>query len=322
MRRDQGVTVRRSAEGVAHFSGVQTCGSVWSCPVCGPKIREARRKDVEAVLLAALQRGYGVLFLTVTVRHHRGQSLGFLRLASEGAWKALQQTRAWKDFKRATGARLIVAREVTWTQANGWHPHRHCAVVTGRPLTEAEVAEWGDRLGRAWVGVTSSRGLDADLAHGWRLELCTTDEGVAGYLVKVGGDDLGLEMTRGDLKRGKLGSLTPQGILALAIEDGDLAMIRLWNEYEKGTEGWRFLTWSVGLRAELLGTDDELTDEDIAGEEVGGLVVVDVTECWSLVAATEGAGVGLLEAVEENRAGAWLLEHVGPRGWELRGGQT
>lgn len=321
LRADGEVTVRKR-EGVAHFSGVQACGSVWACPVCGPKIREARRKEVEGCLLAALATGRGVLFLTVTVRHHRGDRLYDLRWSSEKAWKRLQQTRAWKDFRSATGAKLITAREVTWTHANGWHPHRHCAVVTDRALTPVEVSAWDRRLAAAWQGVLKTVGLYADRAHGWRLEGCESERAVGAYLVKVAGEDLGLEMTRGDLKRPAGGSLTPEMILEAAAEDGDLVMWALWNEYEVATEGWRFLTWSQGLRSELLDEEEEATDEELAAEEVGGDVAVVLTECWPVVAASEGCGVGLLEAVEAGTARWWLLEHVGPNGWTLGPGQT
>src|SRR4051794_25115496 len=44
---DVGVKV---LDGVAHVSGVKTCGLVWACPVCGPKIRHGRSIEVGAAL--------------------------------------------------------------------------------------------------------------------------------------------------------------------------------------------------------------------------------------------------------------------------------
>ena len=39
------VTLLRSCEHGHYFAGLETCGSVWTCPVCAVKITERRRKD-------------------------------------------------------------------------------------------------------------------------------------------------------------------------------------------------------------------------------------------------------------------------------------
>ena len=70
----QAVTLVKSGSSVG-FSGVATCGSTWSCPCCAAKIAEHRRTDLHDLMLAHKARGGGFGMLTLTMRHHKGQSL-------------------------------------------------------------------------------------------------------------------------------------------------------------------------------------------------------------------------------------------------------
>src|SRR4051794_13610169 len=50
--RSDAVGVHVSPDGHAGLSGVQTCGSVWACPVCSEKINAGRQRDLEAAIRA------------------------------------------------------------------------------------------------------------------------------------------------------------------------------------------------------------------------------------------------------------------------------
>ena len=52
--------------GTAHYSGLQTCGSVWSCPICAAKITERRRLEVQDAINQHRQAGDEVQLLTLT----------------------------------------------------------------------------------------------------------------------------------------------------------------------------------------------------------------------------------------------------------------
>ena len=52
--------------GTAHYSGLQTCGSVWSCPICAAKITERRRLEVQDAINQHRQAGGEVQLLTLT----------------------------------------------------------------------------------------------------------------------------------------------------------------------------------------------------------------------------------------------------------------
>ena len=52
------------------------------------------------------------------------------------------------------------------------------------------------------------------------------------------------------------------------VIDGDPHETRLWHEFERASRGRRQMTWSKGLR-DLLGLNDERTDESVAEDEIG-----------------------------------------------------
>jgi hypothetical protein len=145
------------------------------------------------------------------------------------------------------------------------------------------------------------QGFEPSQGHGVNWSKVTTPEEAGEYIAKVqeGKGHLGSEMARGDMKAGKFGTLAPFEILEYFRQTGDMAVVPIWQEYEKGTHRRRAITWSRGLRAELLGDEAELTDEEVAAEEVGG-------ETWALLPAESlkairkvpGLQTALLDAAE------------------------
>ncbi|MFJ4577523.1 hypothetical protein ACIP4W_40505 [Streptomyces sp. NPDC088846] len=61
-----GVHVGTSA---ARFAGLQSCHSVWACPICQARIRAARAVELERAALAWLKAGHGLYMATLTVPH-------------------------------------------------------------------------------------------------------------------------------------------------------------------------------------------------------------------------------------------------------------
>ncbi|MEU8886111.1 hypothetical protein [Streptomyces hydrogenans] len=56
-------------EGSARFAGLQSCHSVWACPICQARIRAARAVELERAALAWLKAGHGLYMATLTVPH-------------------------------------------------------------------------------------------------------------------------------------------------------------------------------------------------------------------------------------------------------------
>src|SRR5665811_2290520 len=62
----QQIQVLKSTEHkTASYSGLQTCGSVWRCPVCAAKIAERRRVEIQAAMAMHQEAGGCVDLLTL-----------------------------------------------------------------------------------------------------------------------------------------------------------------------------------------------------------------------------------------------------------------
>jgi hypothetical protein len=58
------------------------------------------------------------------------------------------------------------------------------------------------------------------------------------------------------------------------FETGDMALLELYQEYERETFGRSVIRFTKGLRARLLPYEAEQTDEELAAMEVGGVDVL------------------------------------------------
>ncbi len=314
-------------EEVAHFAGLLTCGLVWVCPVCSAKIRYQRSVEVETLLAAALEAGYGVEFITLTARHHRGQALRDLFGRTEQAWRAMSQDKSFRRLVASYGLRFITVREVTYGEANGWHPHRHIAAVTSHPLSDGERAALEEGFWTAWSHQLGRVGLDAERGPGVLVKPCTSAAGLGTYLLKVGRDEVdlrpaALELVRADLKRGKGGHRNPEEIAEDFTDWGDVADLALLEEYWRATKGRRMMTWTRGLRAELLDQEEEQTDDELAALDQGGEVLMRIgRQAWGRV-IDRGLAVYLLEAAEEGGRAALcaLMSAIAPEDdWRVVG---
>lgn len=249
----QYVTVRLNADGVAGFTGLQTCGSVWACPVCSAAIRQGRSVEVEGAASAHLAAGGRLLFVTFTVPHDRPDGLADLLTKVNGAWKRVQQGRGFRARRERLGIASVRALEITYGR-NGWHPHLHLLLFVDQGDDDA-LADLGGYLEAAWADAVEAVGLRRPNEHGTRVQPVALggEKTLARYLSKVQDGygeswSVGAELARGDLKRGRrTGVLTPFDLADQAAGGSRLAH-RLWREYEEATHGRRCLTWSTGLR--------------------------------------------------------------------------
>lgn len=314
------VVVETGRELVAHVSGITRCGSPWACPVCAPAGRERRARDIDQGIAEALDRGYGVTFLTQTVRHHRADELAPRLDVISQALRWTLKGEPWERRKAALDyAGAIKAVEVTHG-VNGWHPHSHSLLVTRRPLDRDDLADLEEWIYGRWSAVVERRGFGSiTRAHGVDVRPVTTSDDLGGYLTKVeGGWGAGLELARADLKRPKGKGRTPLSFLAEFVETGELAPLRRWREYETATAGRRAIVWSPGLRAELLPGVEELTDVEAAaaeGADVSLFRALVPAPRWVQLVKAGGAG-DLLSEVE--RMTAVLLAVADALGHEVR----
>lgn len=306
-----GVAMRLTA-GVAGWSGLATCSSVWSCPVCNAKVMAERANEISTAVRAARDRGFTVGMVTLTMRHRQGQALADLWGALSYAWGRATSGKAWKeDGKHVKGFLRVV--EVTHGD-NGWHVHLHVLVVLDNA---SELDRVADGLWRRWKAGLIRKGLDAPLRKGqdWHVIDGDDDQVLGEYLAKAVADvdDVALELTSSQTK--ELGATrSPWLLLKEWKQTGDRQLLALWNEYELASHGRRHLTWSHGLR-QLLELGETRSDEEIATQELGTVadtVVMIPAGGWAIVCARQLTTV-LLDIAEINGV-AVLLDYLQRKG--------
>lgn len=134
------IRVWYDADHGARYSGLQTCGSVWVCPVCNHKIQSVRCGEVETMLEHCKEHGCDVVFATHTVRHDRSQSLQEVEKMASTVWRAVSQHRKVRAMKqRVNLIGYLRASEATWSAVNGWHWHYHTYWIFLKPLKGRKV---------------------------------------------------------------------------------------------------------------------------------------------------------------------------------------
>ena len=287
------VEIWRSVEhSKAHYKGLQTCGSVWHCPVCAAKISERRRAELMAAIATWKAQGGSVLFLTLTNSHDRKDRLADLLEGQRKALKRFWNDRASRQLWEGLGvAGSIKATEVTHG-ASGWHPHYHVLLFVRQNLDAVQASKWQLDLAQRWLDCCRAAGLPLpDLSHG-----CTLQDGskAARYASKWGIPE---EMTRGHTKKARKGH-SPFDLLRWALETGESEPAALFQEYAEAFKGKRQLFWSAGLKA-LLAVEDVSDDELASGtdEQSIHLATLDVAQ-WRAVLHFD-ARAAVLDAAEQ-----------------------
>jgi len=291
----EGVAVKVK-DSVGHYSGVATCGLVWRCPVCGPKIRHHRASEITEALENSERHGFGVVFLTLTASHTAQDSLYDLYSRQEAAWASMKSGRHWGVLRSRLGVlAMITFREITWGSSSGWHPHRHVAIITYRPWGEGRLGRWEREVATLWSGHLARHGLRASVEYGARAVAVRQGggAGIGWYAGKVAA-----EMARGDLKLGRTDRFTPEQLLDRVGEYGEAVTAERWREFADATVGRQMTTWSPRLHG-ALGSGPVLEDAEVAAAEVGGEVVALLRPAawWAIHFAGRAASV--LEAAEE-----------------------
>jgi hypothetical protein len=277
--------VHRVEDGRAHFSGLQTCGSLWSCPLCSEKILAGRADELLTAINTWTGLGGDVIMGSLTMRHHRHQSLGDLWDALGEAWRAAYGSKiARKLLKSCHWVRRVESTH----GCHGWHVHIHFLLFVP---SGTEPTELGNCMFDAWSRRLVSLGMQAPLRdegglHIKRLDLSNAAAEVAEYLAKghyeevnnapvaveQPGRTAALELASIS-KQARGANRTPFQILAAFVANGEAADAELWREWENGSKGRRAITWSRGARDALV-PDVEQTDEELACETDGDGIVV------------------------------------------------
>lgn len=294
---------RDKESGVASYRKLAACGSVWTCSVCAGKISAVRMGEVQAASERAGELGLSYCMVTLTVRHGAGDAVKPMLDKMSSALKLMRNNRVTTSVRKAWDFKgLIRALEVTYGEANGWHPHFHELHFFARQLTDADLAEYRASIAKAWLRACETVGLpvpDFDIAVDVR-------RGSAGYAAKA----FAMELVMGVKKQARPGRYSVWELL-------ENNRVSLFREYAEAFHGRRQLLWSPGLK-KLLAVAD-VSDEDAAGDDVevrgeqaDELLLRIPSEDWPRVRGLPGdARVELLELLEDRdwqTADRWLRD--------------
>lgn len=318
--------------GAAHYAGLMQCGSVWTCPICAPKINEKKSAEMRNAFLKALSSGHNVELFTFTFPHYKQQSLKSnldkLSKARQDFWRSSTM----KLFRSQGYIGRIDSFEITHG-SNGWHPHIHAIVFTSVDLSfmhSSLLVEWQKQLVKHGLAVNSQSGLQRSLD--------IRDGSKAGdYICKFGSDgdskltsngnvvnwDIADEVTRSHAKKGRSGSLTPFDFLRLSSSKSLPKLERakyppLFREYAKALKGKSQVRWSRGLR-DFYQLGEELTDQELVEaktETARCVAIIDSVEWKQLLQHETSTGeniAGLLLNMAEKSFPDTSTEELIPR---------
>lgn len=314
-RKGEKVTIWAAADGRgARYTGLVTCGSVWHCPVCSAKITEARRRELQAGLVAHQATGGEAYLMTLTNPHTADLPIAEQLDKQAKARQRLKNSRTWKRIMAKYGRTGSVCSLETTYGVNGWHPHVH-ELIFARPGLLNDAAAVAD-LRAEWIRILFKVGLGnheklADM-HAHAFDLAGGNY-AAEYIAKFGREPSwseAHELTKSHAKiggrslLGKGGHVTPFKLLEWYLA-GDEKAGALFREYALAFEGKRMLSWSPGLKR-ALGVAD-LTDDELAGDEEpmpDETIVAQLDgDEWRLVLERDARGELLYIAAKNGAAG-------------------
>lgn len=290
----------RYPSGQITLNGLQSCHSVWSCPVCSARIVNRRGQQLQTVIDRWHAEGYRIGFQTFTLRHKRRDTL-------EDTWN-----RVIKSFNRVaqglatlhrnfgvvgqgrTGSgvrsRISMVRTTEATHgANGWHVHLHVLVFfDGGQLPEDRWSVISAKLSDLWNKAVVKEGGSVDPKYSTQAELVDPSEDsaqrVGEYLSKavfagsqgesaVHRSRISFELT--DSSRKTRGGRTPWQILDDAMH-GDERSAKLWTVWENVSRGRRQMNIATALlkRYEITEEDDRAAFE--AADEASENLLPDI----------------------------------------------
>lgn len=314
-----------ATDSAASLSGLQTCGSVWACPVCAPRIASERGKEVQQALDWAKENDLIPVMMTLTARHTGEMSLDHIKTRFKAAWRFFTKARAWRRFRADFGVEhTITAREIlyAWQSGNGWHYHMHTLLFIRRDaMREAIETDMQAELRPDWLAALARHELEAIGEYG--LNVSAHGDVPGKYLAKLGLNpeqpvtDARYEISGAGNKQGRQGvnvwtllERSQRRDSAGTLTPGAKLAEKCYLEYVVSMQGDDWITWSRGFKA-LVGMDEQPdeqlaeTDDDPAANDWLHLDA----EQWQPVAKSRDYA-GLLSVAAETRSKAAVMAFI------------
>lgn len=262
-----------------HLSGLATCASAATCPVCESIISERRANELRSAFNQAKAQGWYIQLLTFTIPHTVSDDIEILRPALSAAQQGFFNGSPWKKKVAQYGIKAYARSLECRLGSNGWHPHFHFIVFSEKPLPptklqdskptskrfrkldlSAQSSDWLWWLER-WQNMCVKNGLSSPNEYG--LDIRDGSQAYD-YIVKYGQDgehlttnshskkvltwDMADEITKGNKKDGKE-SLSPFQLLDILSDSGrsqtekQRARIQ-FIKYARAMKGVPLMRWS------------------------------------------------------------------------------
>jgi hypothetical protein len=309
------ITIKLSGNDVhnpnASYGGLQTCESIWACPVCAARIAVEKGQDILKALEWAKRENLAPVMVALTARHHAGMQLSWFKDLFKGSWEMFSSGRRWKHFKKKFGIKhYIVNREVTRGDS-GWHYHMHLLLFLDFGELKAAAADsLQAELEAYWIHCLETHGLEG-LPE---IALHVSAHGNVGqsYLTKIGitinekDGRLEYEMTSSETKSG-------QSIWDILRHSyyGDESASALYIEFIEAMQDTNFITFSHGL-ADLLENIELPESESVASNEKTDFA--EISPYWWGIVRRSGAMGKLLEQAMLTRD----INHLRQYLWHLQ----
>lgn len=244
------------------WCGIEHCNGIWACPLCSARIREGRRREILEGFENAKALEWKAWFVTFTVPHSIETPLTHSLGALRGAYSKMRRYSSLKDFWSSVEG-VIKATEIQ-VGNNGFHPHLHCIIFTKNDHLDEGA------LKSAWAKAVVKEGLARPSDRVGVVVKEATTANLSWYLTKIQENKLSklsLEMTRSDLKSGRVNNSTEWHAAPFDLLDTSVSLPismaqrqRLWVDYVQTTKGVSAIRWSKGLKEKLLVA--EVSDDD------------------------------------------------------------
>ena len=251
--------------GSCRMDSLETCSSVWACPVCRHKILNQRQQDLNKLGELYEKDGGKIYLLTLTIPHYQNERLATVKDGLMSTFKRLIQSKMWRKFKKNFDGytRCI---EINYGE-NGFHPHIHMLIYTPENI---DCQKRSDQIYKKWFDLVSKyqkrtpkRAYAVDLRPAEKKD----------YLAKWAGAN---ELTGLSEKSGKNGNYTITDLENLLVSPSKNSpdclpvekVASILYEYYTETKGNRLLTHSQtiykdGKSLKKYYLQDEKTDEEI-----------------------------------------------------------
>lgn len=276
--------------------GLMVCGARWICPVCGARITELERAELERVDFDGL--GLGVCLTTNTLAHHMSDTCEKVLGLGKEAWRKVKSGRAYQDFVKQFGiVGSITNTDFTYSFKNGFHAHQHTLLIYKKESSTIDVNAVKEILFKLYISALEKMGGYASFKNG--LDVIAGDNAsiVAQYVAKFGREPKEKTWTvQAELTKGASGKGAAHGHYTM------LQMIDLWCvgnkqagakfvEYAKATKGRQQLIYSRGLRKTLgLGAIKRDMEKARRDDPMTRIFAMLTTEDWKQIVKLDTRG--------------------------------